>query len=399
MAWGFWLVILTTALAGASPTSSDACRDLSSPEAASACEQEIGGEADPARRATLLFRRAYAFNEAENFGAALADLDAALALAPRDPLVLHERAYTLVELARYEEAEAMLDAQARIQPGEPTVYQERALARFYQADLQGAFEDRDRVVSLGRGDGSALMARAEMLLWLGRFDEARRDHAAALALFVNRSEAWIEAGEIELWARPTPGGRPEELCQFERIEGTSPPPFAIGDCTALFLNAQTASDKADALTVRSIAWRLLRQTEGAGLQDMRIAAALDPDNWQRHVNLGQAYLETRHSWAARMEFDRSLDLQRSWLGLAGRSVANFNLGEVDAATADALASLEIRPNFQALIVLGDIAMHHRHDADAARRHWLSAYQLGIRDDRLLARLRDVGVSDPEGLAQ
>ncbi|MBL8536244.1 MAG: hypothetical protein JNM59_02440 [Hyphomonadaceae bacterium] len=398
MGLGSWIAF-TSALVGAWPATADVCRNVSQPDSVVACEREIAREADPVHRATLLFLRAYAFNEAENFEAALADLDAALVLTPSNPLLLHERAYTLIELARYHEAEATLDAEARVQPDNPAVYQERALARFHQANLRGAFEDRDRVVGLAPGDSEALLARAKAALWLGRFDEARRDHAAALALSTTPSEAGMETDEIDLWARSTPNGRPQELCQLERLEGTSPPPYVIGDCTAWFLSAQTPAEQADALTTRSVALRLLRGSDGAGIEDLSVAAALDPDNWRMHFNLGQSYLEVRHSWAARLEFQRSLELERNSYGYAGRSIANFNLGDVEAATADALASLEIEPNFQAFIVLGDIAMYHQHDTNAARRHWLAAYRLGPRDDRLIARLREVGVLNPEELTR
>lgn len=82
------------------------------------------------------------------------------------------------------------------------------------------------------------------------------------------------------------------------------------------------------------------------------------------------------------------------MALAGRSSAHYNLGEKNRAFHDARESFEMQPNELALWMLGDLAKDKHNDA-RAKSFWMGAYHLGSRDDRLLERLRSVGVSDPE----
>jgi len=60
---------------------------------------------------------------------------------------------------------------------------------------------------------------------------------------------------------------------------------------------------------------------------------------------------------------------------------------------DAKESFELHPNELALWVLGDLAID-KNDKEGAKRFWMGAYHLGSRDDRLLQRLKSVGVQDP-----
>jgi hypothetical protein len=167
----------------------------------------------------------------------------------------------------------------------------------------------------------------------------------------------------------------------------------VGDCTRAFLLARSNKDKADALTIRAIAWLVGQQDSSGRITDLQVAAALDPDNGDRHTNLGGAYVQEHHSWAGRKELDRAIALKPSFMAYAERAAARYNLHDADGAFADAKASYDMRPNDLALTVLGDLAFDH-HDAKAAKAYWLGAYHLGARDDDLVARLKQVGVEDP-----
>jgi tetratricopeptide (TPR) repeat protein len=118
-----------------------------------------------------------------------------------------------------------------------------------------------------------------------------------------------------------------------------------------------------------------------------------PDNPDRHANLGFVYLQNRHSWGALQEFDRSIEIRRTYLAFAGRAQAHYNLGQKNLALRDAQESLELQPNEPALWILGDLAKDEN-DHASAKRFWMRAYHLGSRDDHLIERLRSVGVQDP-----
>src|SRR5207245_1536182 len=103
---------------------------------------------------------------------------------------------------------------------------------------------------------------------------------------------------------------------------------------------------------------------------------------------GSAYLQESHSWAALQEFDRSLKIRRSYLALAGRASAYYNLGEKKLAFLDAEESFNMHPNELVLWVLGDLAKD-QHDDARAKFFWMELYHLGSRDDRLLESLKGV----------
>jgi tetratricopeptide (TPR) repeat protein len=363
------------------------------------CAAAIQMEHDPVKKAELHFRRAYVLNERQAYQQSLADLNAACAMVPHHAAYLHERAYTLNSLGRYREALVDLNEQAGLEPQASAVYEERALTRTRLGDWEGALADRDREAKLRPDSMSAVIARAHARLWLGQFDQARQDLKLATALTTDPPSSddtgYLERVSVlvEAWTHHSSGNNPGARCSHARNNDDFSQPTLIGDCTIAFLTAKTPQDKADALTNRAIAWLSARQSQHDATNDSEAAVALDPDNPDRHTNLGFAYLQERHSWGARQEFDRSIEIRKTYLALAGRADAQYNLGEKDLAFVDAKESFEMHPNELALWVLGDLAKDKHHDADA-KGFWMGAYHLGSRDDRLLERLRGVGVQDP-----
>jgi tetratricopeptide (TPR) repeat protein len=363
------------------------------------CDAAIAAEKDPRTKAELLFRRAYQRNEAERYEEAMADLDEAKRLDPSNPKVLHERGYTLGSLGRYREAVVDLDLEAKLNPNDPRVYQERAYSRFPLGDLEGVYADRDREVALAPDDVDAIVSRAGAARWLGRFELAKSD--LDLALIKAGADPEIvksieqERRLLTLWSSPTPGPSPERNCVWPKSGGDFAREHLIGDCTVAYFKAASAKDKAAALELRAVATVLVLQDESAGTGDKTIAVALEPDNPDWLSNLGFDYLSSRHSWGAEREFDRSIALKASWAAYAGRASARFNLQDFDGAFADAKKSFEIQPNEGALMVLGDLALERLHDPASAKLYWMGAYRLGSRDDGLIARLKSVGVTDPE----
>jgi tetratricopeptide (TPR) repeat protein len=363
------------------------------------CATAIQVEPDNTRKAQLLFRRAYVLNERQAYEQSLNDLNAACALVPHHAAYLHERAYTLNSLGRYHEALVDLDEEATLEPQSPVVYSERALTRTHLGDWEGALADRDREAKLRPDSMSALVARAQARIWLGQFDEARQDLSAAAAMPTDASHPadprYLErvSAQLEAWMRHSSDDNPGAKCSRARTNDDYSQPTLIGDCTQAFLSAKTGRDKADALTSRSISWLSAQQSLHDATADREAAVALDPENPDRHTNLGFAYLQENHSWGARQEFNRSLQIRKTYMALAGRAEAHNNLGEQGLAFRDAKESFEMHPNELALWVLGDLAKD-KHDDAGAKRFWMGAYHLGSRDDRLLERLKSVGVRDP-----
>jgi tetratricopeptide (TPR) repeat protein len=352
-------IIVATTAQGQEPSGcalADATQETWDRDCAAAIEQEH----DRALKAELHFRRAYVLNGREKYQQALDDLNAASALHPHHPQYLHERAYTLNALGRYADSLADLDDEASLTPLDPAVYQERAFARAHLADFEGALADRSKEVQLRPGAADALLARAEARLWVGQFDLARQDLDATAAGDTQAGAADTDQRQhlsrlLDAWTLHSAGDDAAARCNRADSSGDYAQQTLIGDCTLAFLGAKTSQAKAVALTTRSIVWLVARQSRHDATTDLQTAAALEPGNPDRHTNLGFAYFQEAHSWAARQEFDRSLDIRRTFMALAGRAAANYNLGEKEAALRDARDSFNIRPNEAALWVLGALA--------------------------------------------
>jgi len=396
----FFLVALAGIASGADEAE-QACSvegDLKSSEWRSSCDAAIAQEKDPRRLAQLLFGRAYAAVEQYQYDQALVDLDASIVADPECANCLHERAYLQAELGNYARAIADLDREIKLSPEAASAYAERGFARTFSGDLAGAYEDHAKHLELKPDSIGALIARGEAALWLGRFDDAEADATLAQTRGKAKGDEKAQSRatqlreEIQL-LRTTSKGSKAGRCELPKALDASGNKVLIGDCTRAFLLAKSGEAKADALTIRSTAWTVLMSLPDNAAVDLRVATGLDPANHRRYINLGFAYLLSSHSWAASREFDRALALEKSALALAGRAVARQNLNDSKGAEADALSSMDLEPNEAAAWVLGDLAFESG-DQESAREFYLVIYRMGSRDDRLLERLKELGVTEP-----
>lgn len=365
-----------------------------------ACDWAIADEKEPKEKARLFYGRAWANNHSGRPQPALADLDRALDLHPAYYEALQERAYTLAELGRFEQALLDVRRALKLRPGDRATLAERAFIRRRIGDFKGAFEDVDQLAAMAPKDAGALLNRAEAGLWIQRYDGSLADVDRALALAKNppdektveRAKEMAEA--IRLWRTRSNSKSPAQVCGDAMTSGTVDRPNLIGDCTAALFAARNPADKGHYLTVRSLAWAVGRQNEERWQLDAEAAVAVDPANPDWRVNLGGVYNRLELYSAALREFDRALAVKESYPGLAGRAAARKDLGDSAGAFADAKRSFEIRPNAVALIVLGDLSKD-RGDTASAKLHWMGAYRLGSRDDGTIARLKSVGVDQPD----
>ncbi|HEX4736966.1 MAG TPA: hypothetical protein VH331_05330 [Allosphingosinicella sp.] len=363
-----------------------------------ACDAAIEAAPQGQDKAELFYTRAYASNEAGRFADALGDLDHALAVEPNNPKFLHERGYTLGALGSYRRALADLDREVVIRPTFPDAYEERSYARRRLGDFAGAYADRAEAVRLKPGDADALLDRSHAALWIGRFDQVRADAAAAAGASNGNAAVVQRAARLrraaELWSGRSGTSNPAKRCDDAMKEDKLDAPDVIGDCTAAFFAATTPAEKADALTVRSLAWAVGQQDEKSWLEDGEMAVAIDPGNSDWHANLGGIYVHLGRMREGLAEFERAVSIKPSVVALAGRARAKYELGDKAGAFADAKGAFEIKPNPIALDVLGELA-HDRKDDKSAKLYWMGAYHLGLRGDELIAELKSVGVDHPE----
>ncbi len=404
-----WLgTLLLIAGVGAHAQTPGACDlqgDFESAEWRQAGDAAVSNEHDSKRLALLLQHRAYVAVDQYRYDDAIVDLDAAVKADPDCADCLHERAYVNVELGEYARALADLDRELELRPEFAAAWRERAFARGFSGDLEGAYQDRVRQVELEQQSTASLLARAEAAQWTGRFKEAAADLAKAEAQSKltgddeSLNEVKTRRDSIALWRSTEKDEKSARRCRSRSLAAADPNlKQLIGDCTQAFLLGKDGPAKAEALTTRSTAFLVLDNSYDRATLDHRVAAGLDPTNPDMFINLGFAYIGVRHSRAAIQEFDRSLALRPHWMALAGRASAKYNVDDIEGAQADALESLKQEPNVVAAGVLAAIA-YEQGEKDKARDMYLAMYQMGSRGDEVMARLVELGVSDPEKASQ
>jgi tetratricopeptide (TPR) repeat protein len=363
------------------------------------CDAAIAAEKDSKTKSLLLFRSAYAFNEQDRSLDARPLLDEAVKLDPANAPAWQELSYTANALGDYADGERAAEMKMALgKPDAPdkAALQERAFSRFYRGNLIGAFEDRNTVLTLSGRDPGVLIAHASTAMWAGRNDLARVDLESAGLVAADqqaRDAVAVEVRRLASWSTGSGAKDPAKACLAAEAKGFKGKNF-IGDCSAAFLAEKNPAKRAHYLTIRSMGWQLAGDQD-ASTTDRAIAVALDPGDPGWHSNLGFSYLGASHSWGARREFDRALAAKPDmWVALAGRAAAKYNLKDLEGAFADAKRAFEIKPNELALTVLGDLA-HDRGDDASARLYWMGAWHLGGRDDGLTARLKEIGIEQPD----
>lgn len=143
--------------------------------------------------------RADTYLRIREYGKALADADAALALYPQVPGVLRDRAWALFSLDRAQEAVADLAAAARLDPGEADVAKtrdavaEKLVAKASAAQDQGRHDAAltlyGQALSLVPGSHDAYYGRGRAYLQQGQLGPAQADLEQALRLRPGSFEA------------------------------------------------------------------------------------------------------------------------------------------------------------------------------------------------------------------
>lgn len=361
-----------------------------------ACASAIAAAATAKEKAILYFAWAYSLNEADAALEALANLDKALALAPNFTNALHERSYSLNDLGYYDRALIDSNRDVELSPQSADAYRERAYARHRLADFEGAVADRRKVLEIAGDDRDSEIGLVQELMWVGAYDETSRRLAA---LQPGDDDKELRA-ELERRLQLKPDGGEAMRCDLRRsIDDRATARKIVDDCSWAFDHETSPAKRATFLTVRRVASVVALQDRDAGVSDLAIAVALDPDNPERRINYGNALIGVGHSWAARNEFEAALAApgltnRDKGYALAGRGRARAILGDLAGAFGDAKESFEIEPSEANMQLLGDLAFQ-KGDREGAKAFWMGAYHLGARDDSLLTSLKSVGVEDPQ----
>lgn len=363
-----------------------------------ACEEAIAEAKGSREKAVLYFAWAYSLSDAGNTQAALPYLDKAIALAPDFASAWHERGYVHNDLGMFDLG--LIDANKAISlvADQPLFYRERAHAYHWLARFSDELADYNKIFAEGWGGPDDNVGRAETYMWLGRYKDAKSELEALLPGRLSKfGRQLLEEVNHRLAYRST--GKEKKLCTLQSLSNPKMIAALVDACTWAFDHDKNAGRRAEYLTVRGSAKIVSQNDQKAGIADYAMAVAVEPTNPDRHANYGSLLVSIDHSWAARNSFDRALALPgigktTRALALGGRAQANFNLGDLEAAKADAKAALEIEEQPPALIVMAQLALESG-DKAAAREYLMKVWKLGVQGDEIRQMLLEVGVTDPE----
>ncbi|HKY95957.1 MAG TPA: tetratricopeptide repeat protein [Kiloniellales bacterium] len=156
---------------------------------------------DDAARVVLLEARAWLYKRAERYAEAIADYDAAIALAPEDASLYRDRAEVQSYLGNYQAALADLDRSLEIEPNYVWAWYARGFMLERLGRNDEALASYDEALSLDPEDWDALDSRSKLQLRLGNNAAAIVDLDTLLVIdpysaehYVRRGIAWERSG-------------------------------------------------------------------------------------------------------------------------------------------------------------------------------------------------------------
>jgi len=234
-----------------------------------------------------LNNRGNAFQQLQRFGDALESYDRALSVRPDYVEALINRGVTLNALKRYDEALTSYDRAITLRPDFVEAHSNRGNVLAALGRRAGALASFDRAIALRPDYAEAHYNRGNLLYTLKRYEEALKSHDRAVAI------------------RP---------------------------------------DYVDALTNRGATLHMLDRDD-EGLASIDRALALDPDNAEALTNRGVALNALKRYAEALIGYERALALCPDHAeALTNRGVALHELGRLDEALKSYDHALELRPD-------------------------------------------------------
>jgi tetratricopeptide (TPR) repeat protein/S1-C subfamily serine protease len=137
----------------------------------------------------------------KKYDQALQSIDLALALKPKDSILLNEKAQFLNEQKKYPAAIAIYDDLIRTQQPDAYIYNNRGLVKFQSKDFKGALTDFDRAININPNFTLAYIARSAAKIGLQDTKGALVDCSRAIEINPNSVEAYVIRGLVKVVAK------------------------------------------------------------------------------------------------------------------------------------------------------------------------------------------------------
>jgi tetratricopeptide (TPR) repeat protein len=136
-------------------------------------------------------QRATMYETAGELDKAETDFTAATKVAPVDASTYSERGYFYIRSRRYGDALSDFVAGSRLEPDNAAFRYGAGRVMANMKNFNAAIEMYNDAIKLDPKDGRRYLSRAEALVWLGRFNEARPDYDRALATVLTREDKFF----------------------------------------------------------------------------------------------------------------------------------------------------------------------------------------------------------------
>ncbi|MEU1312150.1 tetratricopeptide repeat protein [Streptomyces cinnamoneus] len=279
------------------------------------------GRLNPAARAWAHTYRGRHFYYADRYDEAVAALDRALAIDPRNTSALAHRGEAHRQAGRLDQAVADLTAALDLDHDDAAwALGSRGDAHRQAGRIDRAIADFDAALEVNPAYAWALGSRGAAHQQAGRLDQAVVDYTAALA--IDPTYAWALA------------------CRGKAHQQAGDCEQAVADYTAaLELNPTYAWALGSRGEAHQQAGRL-----GQAITDYTAALAIDPAYAWALASRGEAHREAGHYDEAVTDLTSALDLNPAYAwALAHRGNAHREAGRYDEAIADLTAALDLNP--------------------------------------------------------
>ena len=292
-----------------------------------------GGDAEGGGRSPAqphIARARQLINQAQDFDGAMKELDAALQLDPKNPVVHTWRGIDFNRMSRFTDAIGEFNQALAINPKQVGALNGRGYAHFNSGDSGKALADLNAAIEVDAKLPSAYLTRGLVFSSMGEQQRAIDDLTAATRLGPDLWQAYSNLGFVY-----------NKVRQFDKAVPAFDEALRLMQKNAGIYNGR--------------GWANLNLgNSDAAIADFKQAISLAPNFHKAHDNLGRIYLERRDTDNAIAEYNEVIRIDPIAVqALIGRGRAYEMAGNLDKALADIQAALATAPDNSVALAVQD----------------------------------------------
>jgi tetratricopeptide (TPR) repeat protein len=299
------------------------------------------------RAPALLTMRGFTHIRSDEYELAIADLTAAIQLAPEYATAYSNRGYAYSVMSDYEQAIADYTEALRLDPGYILLYRNRGLVYEELGDYNLAIASYTEAIRLDPQDAWTYRRRGDLYAETGNIEQAIADYSEAIRVDSDPAYAYRRRGDLY-----------REIGDYER---------AIADYTEAI---RIAPEPADAYCYRGDLYAEMGNNQQA-IADYSEAIRVDPNCAYAYQRRGDLYTDKCLFEQAIADYTEAIRIapERAWFYRSRGFVYYYWMNEYELAIADYTEAIRIAPD--------DRLLYYHERADAYFR--MGDYERAIAD--------------------